>query len=117
MNRIIRYFPNSDLRAAHQGLSKAARENGVDLNKINIGEFLLFVNRKQTMFKMLTQSGMLVSYRSEHRLNPGIFVLVPKYFSGSTFNYTGALREALTRDFPGMKANKVLPKPQPEVRA
>lgn len=98
-NRIVRYFPRADLRSGHSGLAKLAAKNGVDLNNIAVGEFLLFVNRAQTSFKLLTAGKVLVYYRDTRRLNPATFAIIPKYFNGSAVNYDGALYEALRKDF------------------
>jgi hypothetical protein len=99
MNKIVRYFSNADLRGGHDMLRKQATKAGVDLNNLDVGEFVLFVNKKQNMFKMLTQAKVMVFYKQQQRLHPATFALIPKYFNGKAIDYEGSLREALMRDF------------------
>ena len=98
--RIVRYFPETDMRMTQPGLRRIAIRNNLNPDNIPLGEFLLFVNRKQTMFKMLTQNNVLVSYKSRRgKIHPGVFALIPRYFDGREFNYDRALREAVLADF------------------
>ncbi len=100
MSRIVRYFPETDLRGGHHMLSLAAAKEGIKIASVAVGEFLLFVNRKQTAFKMLTQGGVLVHFKTTGgRLNPATFAIIPKYFDGKTIAYDRALLETLKADY------------------
>ena len=97
-NHILSYFPDIDLRQGHLGLSKVAAMAKRPLNNLNQGDFLLFVNRSQTALKVLTTGGVLVHVKSEHgRLNFEAVNMLPQYFSGSAFNYKGALKKTLEK--------------------
>lgn len=110
MSKIVRYFKDTDLRQGHQGLAKIARAEDIDTRFLGQGEYLLFVNRAQTAFKMLAHEKILVHYRNgTQRLHPGTFALLPRYFDGRQINYDAALSEALRRDFRIQKGQTLIP--------
>lgn len=99
-NRVIHYFPNTDLRCNHKGLGELARKAKIVTMVMGAGEFLLFVNRRQTGFKLLAPNNVLVYQKvTSGRLHPRVFTLLPKYFNGGELDFQGATREAITRDF------------------
>ena len=97
-NYLLSYIPDTDLRQGHLGLSKVAAKAKRPVDKLETGQFLLFINRSQTALKMLTTGGVLVHLKSPRgRLDFEAVNLIPKYFNGSRFNYSGALKETLTK--------------------
>lgn len=101
MNRIIRYFPNTDLRNAHDGLRLIASKEKIDVDGLKVGEFVIFVNSKQTVLKMYTLGGIIAHLKMPqgHRINPKTIAEIPRFFSGSRINYDAALREVMHREF------------------
>lgn len=96
-NCLLSYFPDTDLRCGHDGLSILAKKGKKPVDKLKVGQFLVFVNRAQTAVKILTIEGVLIHIRPEHGLNFEAINKLPKYFNGTRFNYTGALRETLKK--------------------
>lgn len=99
MNKIISVFPNSDLRSSHKGLSilavKAKRKNS---NELLNGEFHLFLNRSQSMFKMLAANNVLVHYKSPRgRVDIQTIQYLPECFNGGKLDYDKALKAVLEK--------------------
>lgn len=101
MNRIIRYFPDTNLKCGHVGLAMIAGEHDINVDTLNEGEFIIFVNVAQTALKLYT-SGNLVSHLKMPdgaRLNLEVIRLIPKHFNGTSIKYDAALKESLERKF------------------
>lgn len=100
MNNLIKVFPNSDLRCSHKGLGILAGKS--DPKTLDAGNFLLFINRSQSAFKMLAAGNVLVHYKSPRgRVHIDAIQYLPHCFSGWDLNYDKAL---------GMSLDKLLAK-------
>lgn len=102
MNKIVRYFPDSDLRGQHKALALQASKGKVNVDSLGAGEFLVFVNRKRDKLKMYT-GGNVVAYlkmKDGHKLNPSVIRNLPKHFSGAGINYDAAMKETMQQQFP-----------------
>jgi len=98
-NKLVHYFPESDLRSGHTGLAKLAQKARVSVSALNPGDFLLFVNRKQTAFKVLTANNILAHYKSPSgRVDLGAVQYMSAAFSGGEFNFDRALYIKLEKD-------------------
>jgi hypothetical protein len=97
--RVVRFFPNSDLRCAHDGLRKVALENEIDPWKLDPGEFLVFANSRQNMLKIFAPGNLIVHVKSpdERRIDLDIIRLIPRFFNGTEFNYQGAVKEMIQK--------------------
>lgn len=94
--RIIRFFPNTDLRSGHRGLSAAALKHDIDVHNLKSGEFLAFSNRKQTDMKIYAPCNVLLHVKSPHgRLDLRVVGLIPKFFNGRRFDYLSALKDVI----------------------
>jgi len=97
-NYILSYFPDTDLRCGHDGLADLADRAKKPVEDLKVGQFLLFVNRRQSAVKILTADDVLIYLRPESkRLNFDAISLLPKYFNGTAFNYKGAVKEAILK--------------------
>ena len=98
-NYLLSYFPETDLRYGHDGLAAVAKKAGKPVSKLKIGQFLLFVNRKQSAVKIITADNIMIHLKSKDNapLNFRAINMLPKYFNGTRFNYAGALRESLEK--------------------
>lgn len=96
--RILRFFPQSDLRCSHDGLRVLAKKNGVDPWKLAPGEFLVFANNLQNKLKIYAPGNVLVYLKSpdNHRIDLDIIRLIPRFFNGTEFNYPAALQKLIT---------------------
>lgn len=99
MNKIIYYFPNADLRCAHDGLTLQAKKQGKDPKALNPGEFIVFVNTRKNMIKIFAARNVLAHYKQQGVIDLRILKHLPEVFNGSGFNYSTALRKVLENDF------------------
>lgn len=95
--RILRFFPDADMRCAHEGLRAVAVENGVDPWELMPGEFLVFSNRKQTMMKIFAPGNIIafLKHPLNHRIDLDIVKYIPRFFNGTEFQYEKAMREMI----------------------
>ena len=98
MNRLISVFPNTDLRSGHAGLTKVALKAKRDVSKLEPGNFILFINRNQSAFKMFASNNMVVHYKSPRgRIHIDAIQYLPACFNGEKLNYNKALGMALEK--------------------
>jgi len=101
-NHIVSYFPDTDLRSGHFGLGVLAKLAGKAASTLGQGEFIVFVNRRQSAMKLLAAHNVLVHVKAPTeagRLDLRTIKFIPKYFNGTSFNYKKALAEVLEKDF------------------
>lgn len=97
--KIIRFFSETDMRNGHDGLAKLARENKVNVSQLNLGEYVIFVNKKKTAIKMYAPNNIIVHQKllGGARLDLRVISLIPKYFNGTKINLDAALKEVITK--------------------
>lgn len=94
-NRVIRYFPNSDLRCSHDGLRKVALDNGVDPWKLSQGEFLVFSNTAQNKIKVYAAGNLLAYLKAPNRIDMDVVRQLPRFFNGRAFDFDAAVKTTL----------------------
>lgn len=104
---IIRYFPETHMRYGHSGLTNIAKNHGVSVNKLQPGEYLMFVNKKQNALKMLTAGNVLCHLKmpGNERIDPRTITMLPKFFNGTEINYNAALSLAVKKYFKRSKVS------------
>lgn len=101
MNKIARYFPDTNLINGHDGLTRIASKVGVRVDTLGKGEFLCFVNKRKTSVKLLANEGVICYLRlKKGHINPMAIKHLPRYFNGSTINYTEAIQAVMKQQFP-----------------
>lgn len=91
-NEVIRVYPDSDLRSGHDGLRKSLRKDGRDPETLDNGQFYLFINRRQSAFKMFAANNTLVHYKSPRgRVDLRTIQFIPQCMSGGKLNFNKAL--------------------------
>ncbi len=100
-NEVVMHFPDTDMRNSHTGLLKIARRHKKDPAKLKPGEFLLFTNSSNTVFKLFAGANVVVHYKSPdgRKIDPATFRLFPRHFNGQTLDYRGALKERIEKYF------------------
>lgn len=98
--RILRFFPNADLRAGHDGLAHVAKEKGIHVHRLLPGEFLVFANKKQNKLKIYGPGNLLAYLKApdERRLDLRVIQFIPRFFKGGEFRYDEALRALFQKD-------------------
>ncbi len=105
VNRLLRYYPNTDLRNSHHGLSLIAKKDGLNLSKLPLGDYVVFINNQRTDMKMYAPGNIVAHVKMEKgmKINERAIRLVPKFFSGGQIHYSDALREVILKEFPNAK--------------
>lgn len=99
--RIVRYFPDADMRNGHDGLFKLAKKNGVDIRTIGNEEFVVFVNRRKNHVKMAAPGNVIAHYKSyEGKIDPRVIQHLPNAFNGGKIDYDRAMLKVLRSEFP-----------------
>jgi hypothetical protein len=95
--RVIRFFPEADLRCMHDGLRRLALEHKIDVLNLKPGEFIVFANRSKTMLKIFAPGNTIAVTKSPdgRRLDLNVIRLIPRFFNGSEFQYDKALQKLL----------------------
>jgi hypothetical protein len=97
---IVHYFKDADMRCAHHGLSVLAKKHKHSVETLKSGEFLLFVNARQTIAKVLGAGGVILHLKSENgRIDFRTLRYLPQLFSGKHFTYNDALSKVIEEDF------------------
>lgn len=101
MNSLVRFFAATDLRNGHDGLRALASRNKVDVKNLGQGEFVAFMNRKQTAVKMYTGGNIIAHVRLDKgRIDNRTIAHMPKYFNGTEINYNNAVKAMIKKEFP-----------------
>jgi len=103
--KIVRYFPNSDLRGQHKGLAEIAKANRIDVNKLAPGEYLIFVNNARDKLKMYAAGNVIAYLRMPQgrRIDLRVIQYLPRFFTGGKINYTAALTKSIDRSLKALK--------------
>jgi len=98
MNKVIRVFLNTDLRANHLDISSHALEYKINVNHLKTGEHICFINRAQTMIKVYSKNNIISFLKSpkKQKLDMNIISHIPDSFNVSGgFSYPKLLKKAL----------------------
>lgn len=101
-NRLVRYFPDTHLGNGHAGLAEIAKTHDINVSRLDFGEFVIFVNKKQTALKLYAP-GNIVAYLKmpgSARINPKVIAMIPRFFNGVEIDYGRALKEVIRKEFP-----------------
>lgn len=98
---IVRYISGVHMGLSFKGLRKIASKLKLNLDALDSGEFVLFMNSKRTAFKLLAPNNVMVYYRhpKEHAIDPRVISLIPKIFDGKELNMDAGLKEVIQKDF------------------
>lgn len=94
-NRVLRFFPNSDLRCSHDGLRKIAKKFKIEPYELEQGEFLVFANTKQNRIKVYAPGNIVAYLKHDQRIDLDMIRLIPSYFNGQAFDFEGAEKQML----------------------
>ena len=93
-------FLDTDMRCQHDGLSKIAIDNKLNVHKLKHGEHAVFINRSKNRIKMLSHGGVL-SYLKLKRgevLDLNTLKYIPAAFNDSgdlKVSYSNALKKVV----------------------
>ncbi len=97
--KILRIFPETAMYYSHQGLRSIAAKNKIDVDELEMGEFLVFINKRLNSVKILTAGNVLCYLKTidQRRLEMKTIQMIPAFFEGSQFKYDKALEQVLRR--------------------
>lgn len=100
-NKILRVIFDSDMRCSHDGLRKIALKLKVKVDDLTKGEFIVFINTKQTMLKIFAAGNTIAFFKTPDgkRMNMNVIPLIPTYFNGEEFKYDKAVEALVKKEF------------------
>jgi hypothetical protein len=99
-NKLLRYFSDVDFRNGHEGLKNIAATYKVDVSKLEVGEYVIFVNRSKTSLKMFAPNNVIAHLKmpGNARINLKCIQSLPTFFNGQSLDYTSALKKVIMDD-------------------
>lgn len=97
--KIARVFFDVYMNKAHRGLSALAAEHKCDVTKLEQGEYVMFINSKNTALKMYAPGNVVAHLKlpSGMTLDREVIAMIPNFFNGGKINYDAALKATLER--------------------
>ena len=100
-NRLIRIVFNADLRNSHDGLAAVAKKLRVNVSELEVGEFVVFVNSKQSALKLYAAGNTLAHFKmpKNRRMDMRVIAMIPRFFNGKELRYDDAISEMIRKKF------------------
>lgn len=96
MGQIARVFINVSMANGHKGLAEIAKAHKIRIEKLEPGQFVLFINRARTKLKALASNDVLSYVNKDERLTLEAIQYIPAAFGlKGRFSYDEALRMAI----------------------
>lgn len=104
--RIVQCFLNADLRGGHNWLKSIGMKFNLDLEKLNNNQFVVFINRRQTMMKCYV-AGNTVAFTKRDRIDLNAIQSLPEAFGyADGLDYDKALEISLRERLEGKNEAK-----------
>ena len=99
-SRALQVFLNADFRCAHEGLALIAKSHKIDVSKLEIGEYLIFVNTAKDRLKLYAANNVVAYLKLKTgKIDLRTIQLIPQAFNGSgRIDYDAALKEVIDRE-------------------
>lgn len=102
MTKLLCVISDTDMRCRHEGLLVQAKKAGVEVDKLQPGVVVAFLNTAKDRLMILTKRGVddkygiLAYYRSPHgRIMPEAIQYIPESFNGEHFDMNKATLKGL----------------------
>jgi hypothetical protein len=97
MSKVLRIFLHTDMRCAHEGLTKLASEEKVDIKGLVPGEFLVFINTAMDRIKLMAANSVVAYYKSPHgKIDLRTISKIPQAFRASgRIDYDSSLKDII----------------------
>jgi hypothetical protein len=96
-------YPNVSMSNGHNGLKEIAKKiNKVDVTKLHVGQFALFINKSFTACKFFAANNVVLHYKhpNNHLLDYKALKLLPDFYSGQDIGYIKALTHTIKTSYP-----------------
>lgn len=100
MAKALQIFLNADFRNVHEGLAAIAKKNKLDVEKLESGEYLIFVNTAKDRLKLYAANNVVAYLKMKSgKIDLRTIQLIPQAFNGSgRIDYDAALKEVIERE-------------------
>ncbi len=102
MNKIVHIFTQVDLRLGHPGLKEVALKKKVNVEQLEVGEYVLFTNNSLTGMKVYAANNTVIYCKSPAEHRPfdirGLNAL-PQFMDGASINYDDSIRAVLVKKY------------------
>lgn len=98
MSKIVRCFFDTHMGLAHDGLREVAKRQGLNLDALTEGEFVVFINTSKDRLKVFATRNTFAYWRAQKGVKLDLRVIreIPRIFTGSAIGeYDKALEAAL----------------------
>lgn len=100
VGRVLQCFLNTDMRMGHDGLRKLAKDNKINVDDLQPGQYLVFINNAKDKLKIYASFGVIAYQRMEkgRKLDLNVIPYIPKAFNGTgRLDYEQSLKEVLEK--------------------
>lgn len=97
-SRVVQVFLGTDLRCTHLGLALIAKQHKINVEKLEPGEYVLFLNNDKNKLKLYAANHIVAYLRlpDNQKLDMKTIQLIPRAFQGSgRIDYDKALKQVL----------------------
>lgn len=97
MARALQIFLNADLRNSHIGLAEMAKKSKIYVEKLEPGEYIIFVNAGKNKLKLYAAHNVVAYLRLERgTIDLRTISLIPQAFNGTgRIDYNAVLKEVI----------------------
>lgn len=99
---IARVYLDTHMGMGFDGLKSIMRKSKVDPDSLTAGKFTVFINRKQTKFKVLIGSSFLIYHNNGERKFPLEAIShFPTFFDGKKLDFSRAVEKVIMAKLSG----------------
>lgn len=95
-NRLLRVFLDVDMRNGHVGLKKLSESNGYDVEQLNVGQHVVFINKRSNKIKIFSKNNVVSYMMSKTRFELGSLNYFSEAYGADGFSYDKALKKVLS---------------------
>lgn len=99
-NRVLRVVFDVNMQNGHDGLREVARKLNQNLDSLEVGEFVVFMNTKRTILKIFASGNTIAHFKHPlgHKIDLRLLSMIPRFFNGRELNYPKAIEEILKKE-------------------
>jgi hypothetical protein len=97
--KVIQCFFDADMRNGHLGLAAIAKKDKIDVEQIEPGQYVVFLNSAKNRLKLYAANGIVAYYyKPGMKIDLHVISEIPRAFLGSgRLDYDAALRKTLEK--------------------
>ena len=106
--QVLQCFLNVNLGAQHDGLTKLAKQHGLNTKDLQKGDYVVFVNSARDRVKVYAANNTIAYYRAPSRgsIDLRVIQMIPQAFNGAhKLDYDVALKAAIEKALENRRLN------------